>query len=292
MKVLVAGTDSNTLSLLKTAVSSLGDEVCLCENAAGVRRHCRNDAYPLLILEDMLPDRDGFELCAEIRSELRDAVKVILVIAGRASAEWSNLMTDGPDDILFHPLEHDTLTIHLRLAKKRISREKQRIRTTQALVTAIETMQLGITVTGTDGSILYSNAADAAMHGYKGKELIGQNARLFSPSVYWNWMSVDQINRLGSWKRESVNVRKDGTVFPVQLLSDVVRDEEDSVVGIITTCEDISERKRAEELRRNSEQRFHERAQAAAVLMWMNYLVTGHDQHGIPQSLTEFSTDE
>jgi diguanylate cyclase (GGDEF)-like protein/PAS domain S-box-containing protein len=272
MKILVAGTCPETLTLLGRAIASLGDEACFCEDAASTQEHCRSHLFPLIILDQVLPDRDGFELSDQIRSDLRGTVSFILVAAAVSPADCLDLLEAGPDDILFHPLDLDTVRLRLVMAKKRVEeqrREKQRIRTTQALVTALETMQLGVTITDTEGKILYTNPGDAAMHGYETGELIGRDARLFSPSCHRNCLTVEQMKPLRSWKRESVNVRKDGTLFPVQLLSDVVRDGEDGVIGIVTTCEDITERKSAEELRRKSEQLFHDTAEAATVLMWM-----------------------
>ena len=41
-------------------------------------------------------------------------------------------------------------------------------------------------------------------------------------------------------------MRRDGTIFPVQLLSDAVMDADGTPIGIVTVCEEISERKRPE----------------------------------------------
>jgi PAS domain S-box-containing protein len=41
-------------------------------------------------------------------------------------------------------------------------------------------------------------------------------------------------------------LRKDGSTFPVQLMSDVVKDSEGEVFAVITTCEDITERRKYE----------------------------------------------
>ncbi|HEX8904496.1 MAG TPA: EAL domain-containing protein, partial [Longimicrobiaceae bacterium] len=46
--------------------------------------------------------------------------------------------------------------------------------------------------------------------------------------------------------RETVNVRKDGSRFPVHLRSDVVKDSRGQVVGLVTCCEDISARREME----------------------------------------------
>jgi diguanylate cyclase (GGDEF)-like protein/PAS domain S-box-containing protein len=50
-----------------------------------------------------------------------------------------------------------------------------------------------------------------------------------------------------SWARESSNIRKDGSVFPVRLTSDVVLDARGECVAIVSTCEDITERKQVEQ---------------------------------------------
>jgi hypothetical protein len=41
-------------------------------------------------------------------------------------------------------------------------------------------------------------------------------------------------------------MRKDGNIFPVRLMSDVIKNSEGTPVGIVTTCEDITDRKRIE----------------------------------------------
>jgi PAS domain S-box-containing protein len=111
---------------------------------------------------------------------------------------------------------------------------------------ALETMQLGVTVTDTEGTIVYTNPADAAMHGYAVDELIGQDVGIFSVPAERQRLSEIQLKRLSSWQRDSINVRKDGSRIPVRLLSDVVLDANGDPVGVVTSCEDITERKEAE----------------------------------------------
>jgi PAS domain S-box-containing protein len=68
-------------------------------------------------------------------------------------------------------------------------------------------------------------------------------------------MISDHKSEVAGWRRESVNVRKDGTRFVVHLTSDVVRDDTGATVGFVTTCLDITEQKRAEkELQRSESQ--------------------------------------
>jgi diguanylate cyclase (GGDEF)-like protein/PAS domain S-box-containing protein len=118
---------------------------------------------------------------------------------------------------------------------------------------AVETMQMGVTITDLRGRIVYSNPADARMHGYTPDELVGCDARVFAPAANAQPLDAERMNEATSWSRETVNVRKDGTIFPVFLRSDVVRDAAGRPVALVTCCEDLTHRKRLErELLRNA----------------------------------------
>jgi PAS domain S-box-containing protein len=111
----------------------------------------------------------------------------------------------------------------------------------------LETMQLGVTIHDLKGNILYVNPADAIMHGYSRDELSGNSVKLYAPPELWKKpLTIEKAKSMKRWKRESINRRKDGSTFPVQLMSDVVTDEDGEPIAVITTCEDISERKKME----------------------------------------------
>lgn len=112
---------------------------------------------------------------------------------------------------------------------------------------ALETMQLGVTVTDLTGNIFYCNPAEAEMHLYASRELIGRNVREFAPSNLWSPMAKKDIAAIQRWKRESTNKRKDNSLFPVKLMSDVVKNSKGRPMGIVTTCEDITYYKKSEE---------------------------------------------
>ncbi|MCU0292114.1 MAG: EAL domain-containing protein [Thermoanaerobaculaceae bacterium] len=121
---------------------------------------------------------------------------------------------------------------------------------------AVETMQIGVTITDTSGRIVYINPADAQMHGYEVAELLGQEARVFAPPESWRPFNRQGLHRLTSWSRESVNVRRDGSRFPVFITSDVVFGVEGEPLGVVSCCQDISERKAGEQALRDSEARY------------------------------------
>ena len=145
------------------------------------------------------------------------------------------------------PIFNGGVVTHVMSLFEDVSAEHERERFLRTLDKAVQTMQLGVTVTDVEGNILYTNPADARMHGWKADELIGKHASVFAPSGRKRPLSAEQLLAMKSWRRESVNTTRDGRVFPVQLLSDLVTDLHDHPVGLVTTCEDITERKRAAE---------------------------------------------
>ncbi len=115
------------------------------------------------------------------------------------------------------------------------------------LLAAVETMQLGVTIADESGVVLYANPAQARMYGVGTPEdIIGQDVSIFCLEGYRDRLTPERLGEMKSWRRESVNVRKDGSVFPVRLLSDVVRSSDGEPMGVITTCEDLTEVKLAE----------------------------------------------
>ena len=128
-----------------------------------------------------------------------------------------------------------------------ITERRENEKSLLALQKAVENLPIGVIIADTEGRIAYANPAEERMHGYARGELLGLEARTLVPPTYSHPLRTDEIARLRAWKRERPNLRKDGSVFPAQLMSDAVRDSDGALIGIVTTCEDISERKQAEE---------------------------------------------
>jgi diguanylate cyclase (GGDEF)-like protein/PAS domain S-box-containing protein len=134
---------------------------------------------------------------------------------------------------------------------------------------ALDTMQVGVTITDINRRIVYVNRAEADMHGYTKEELVGQDATILAPKkIRTKPMGVEALKQLKSWHRESANERKDGSTFPVEVLSDAVMDAQGSPIGLVTIARNITEQKRAEAKLKESEQRYALAVQGANDGIW------------------------
>lgn len=111
-----------------------------------------------------------------------------------------------------------------------------------------ESVQLGLFVDRPeDRRLQIVNPALATMHGYAVEELIGKPVvDLIAPEqrsiVPPTLSEADQQNRISI---ESVHVRKDGTLFPVQIDTTVVREASGAIRYRIVNVQDISARQQA-----------------------------------------------
>jgi len=136
-------------------------------------------------------------------------------------------------------------------------KERQRIEVQlRQLEKAVEMMPLGLTITDLEGEIIYINHAGATMHGYQPDELLGQAALILTAPEWRKPLTLDQLKGWRGLLRESLRMRKNGSTFSAQLTSEIVQDATGEPFAIVTSYEDITRRKQAEEALRKSEEKY------------------------------------
>lgn len=109
----------------------------------------------------------------------------------------------------------------------------------------------GIATFDLKGTLHFVNRAWAKMHGYKeSKELLGKKISHFHTKDQMKSDVIpfmEETKRKGSATGTIEHVRKDGTTFPTQMKTSLLRDEKGQANGLIAIITDITEHKRLEE---------------------------------------------
>ncbi|KPJ49093.1 MAG: hypothetical protein AMJ41_03625, partial [candidate division Zixibacteria bacterium DG_27] len=122
---------------------------------------------------------------------------------------------------------------------------------------SVESSVDGVATGDLEGNITYANEALAKMFGYSKEELIGTEiAFLYAESQLHKLQGALQATRQGGWTGELIGRRKGGGLFPVEVSSSIIVDDEGRIIAQVATHRDITERRVAEEVLRESEERY------------------------------------
>ena len=248
--VLVVDDERFMRQTLRPALEAAGcrvEEACSGEEALELFPKLRPD---LVILDLVMPGMDGFATCAALRKLPEGKHTPILAVTGLQDTDSIHRAFEaGATDFIAKPISGELLGYRVRyqLRAGRVLEELARSEAKLRLLrTAVESLPIGITISDAEGKIIYTNPAEAAIHGFEVKELLHQQSRLLAPQRLHQAWQQKKLEKCAVWQRESVNRRKDGEEFPVQLSSVAVHSQNGQFLGIVTVCEDITARKKNE----------------------------------------------
>ena len=123
----------------------------------------------------------------------------------------------------------------------------------------LDTVGQAVIATKPDGTIFYWNRFAETLYGWRKDEVLGRNVREVTVPSEQSPAAEAVMRRMAageSWSGEFHVRRRDGTTFPAYVTNTPIIDEHGSITAFVGVSADISERKQAEELLRQSEQRF------------------------------------
>ena len=102
--ILVIDDDTRLRDLLQRYLSDQGFRVTTAVDAADARAKLTALAFDLLVLDIMMPGRDGFEVCQTLRADPAMAnTKIVMLTARSRDAEQAKGLALGADDYITKP---------------------------------------------------------------------------------------------------------------------------------------------------------------------------------------------
>ena len=175
--------------------------------------------------------------------------------------------------------EHRFITVILRDITERKAVERELRKERERIGAIIENTAEGIITIDCAGLIETFNPASERIFGHQAAEVIGKNVSVLMPENHRNdhQQYVDKSTiyapRIINQARDLFGMRKNGAIFPMELNVAPMGEGKDArFVGILR---DVSERKAADELLRESERRFNQSHDFAKIGTWDWNIETG-----------------
>jgi two-component system, OmpR family, response regulator len=130
-QVLVVDDEPNIRELVQVALKFHGCSVTTAATGKDALRQAEANKPDLIVLDVMMPDMDGFEVCRRLRAAGNE-VPVIFLTARDTSSDTVTGLAIGGDDYVTKPFSVEALVARVRAVLRRASRtatEEQEVRT-------------------------------------------------------------------------------------------------------------------------------------------------------------------
>ncbi|MCL5053132.1 MAG: response regulator transcription factor [Ferrimicrobium sp.] len=122
MRVLIVEDHPEMGSWIRKELLQLQWECDIAETLSAARRFIRQAAYDVLLLDIMLPDGSGIELCQELRMSVNAAI--IMVTARDDVSDRIEALDKGADDYVIKPFAIEELVARIRAVSRRITGDR------------------------------------------------------------------------------------------------------------------------------------------------------------------------
>lgn len=116
--LLVVDDEENLRSMLCAALRHNGFEISAAENGREALAKIAEERPDLIVLDVMMPDLDGFEVCRRLRAD-NDHTPVLFLTARDSTEDKVRGLTLGGDDYLEKPFSLDELVARVRAVLRR-----------------------------------------------------------------------------------------------------------------------------------------------------------------------------
>jgi DNA-binding response OmpR family regulator len=120
MRILVVEDDKKQCYLLQFQLGQEGYDVDVCSDGADAEYYISQKCYDIILLDRLLPHKDGITILKEMRSNNITCPVIMLTALGELGDKISGL-DSGADDYLVKPFEFEELLARIRCLLRRPS---------------------------------------------------------------------------------------------------------------------------------------------------------------------------
>ena len=183
LTILAVCDDDDVLSGIPLILKRDGYIVLTASTGKDCRRQLKAHRPDLVILDEVLPDIDGRDLCKEIKSDIDFKHTHIILISElkTSSDEQADALEAGADAYIIRPIGNRELKARVKAITRLIKNENELIRSKNISAGIIASLQDGFTELDVNGVHLNANQAFLDMTGFSKEDLIGSGP----PHPYW-----------------------------------------------------------------------------------------------------------
>ena len=135
MRVLIADDSPLSQKILQTHLQRWGyQSVTVSDGDAAWRMLQEPEAPALVIMDWMMPEMDGIEVCRRVRAAKREPYIYIILLTGRDDrADIVRGLDAGADDYIVKPFDTHELNVRLRAGKRIVDLQSELIGRARAL---------------------------------------------------------------------------------------------------------------------------------------------------------------
>ena len=271
--ILIVDDDPRTLLAMEALLSGPGRHTVTAASGQEALRWLLRQDFSVILMDVRMPDMDGFETADLIRQNerLRHVPIIFLSAIDTLEADVYRGAAKGAVDYLFKPVVPEVLKakvsvfvdlfhINERLKLKAIQQSEERFRL------LVESMQdYAIFMLDPEGRVTSWNTGAERIEGFQPEEIIGAQFARFYPAEDRAQGFPEEALRYaatnGRSEQEGWRVRKDGARFWANTVVSALLDERQDLVGFSVVTRDLTDKKRIEEVLRDSETKLRRQAQ-------------------------------
>ncbi|HLH27254.1 MAG TPA: response regulator [Chloroflexota bacterium] len=247
--VLVVEDDPTIREVVQALLESLGHTVAAVADGQAALDRIHAGGVDLVLLDLMLPDVNGLELCRRLRAyENGSYLPIIMLTALNGEADRHAGFAAGADDYIGKPFDANELLDRAEVWLRTRQRLKQQQAVLRRQASLLELATDGIFVRDLEGVITYWSTGAVGLYGWTKAEAQGKVSHELLHTEFPRPRAEIEaaVVHEGGWEGELIHTRRDGTRLVVASRWSLQRDDYGRPLAILELNTDVTERQRLE----------------------------------------------